>query len=217
MQSADLLVIIDRSGSMYNIAEDMSGGLNKLIEEQKKLAGKCRLTLVQFDSESVDNVYVGADISEYTGYQLSPRNSTPLFDAIVRGTATFDDMVKKNGKLDRTVCVIITDGQENASREAKSEDVISLLKDKQENEKWDIVYLGADHDVITASQQIGVQNGFSYSKSSGSVNNVYGTLHKKMSDIRVRSASLDFSEQDIQCMSSDISDESAWSETKDVS
>jgi hypothetical protein len=43
-------VVLDRSGSMATIADDMVGGFNTFVDEQKRVDGAARVTLVQFDS-----------------------------------------------------------------------------------------------------------------------------------------------------------------------
>jgi hypothetical protein len=46
-----ILVILDRTGSIESIRDDMIGGFNAFLDEQKKQPGTATLTLVQFDSQ----------------------------------------------------------------------------------------------------------------------------------------------------------------------
>ncbi len=48
---AEIVCIIDRSGSMESIRQDAIGGFNRFMDEQKKLPGDARLTLVLFNDE----------------------------------------------------------------------------------------------------------------------------------------------------------------------
>ncbi len=44
-------VILDRSGSMESIRDDIIGGFNAFVNEQKSQPGTATLTLVQFDTQ----------------------------------------------------------------------------------------------------------------------------------------------------------------------
>jgi hypothetical protein len=44
-----LALVVDRSGSMSDIKEDLEGGIETLIEQQAKEEGICLVTLAQFD------------------------------------------------------------------------------------------------------------------------------------------------------------------------
>src|SRR4051794_8514176 len=58
----EVIVILDRSGSMASIRSDMEGGFDAFIAEQRKAPGQCQITLVQFD-DVVEMVYEGYPIS----------------------------------------------------------------------------------------------------------------------------------------------------------
>ena len=45
------MLVVDRSGSMQSIKEDMEGGIAALLAEQAKEKGRCLVTLAQFDTE----------------------------------------------------------------------------------------------------------------------------------------------------------------------
>lgn len=82
--STELVVILDRSGSMQRLAEDTIGGFNSLIENQRKLEGKCTVTTVLFDNK-VEILYQGKNIKEVpalTSKEYFARGSTALLDAI---------------------------------------------------------------------------------------------------------------------------------------
>ena len=64
-----LIVILDRSGSMNRVREDTEGGLNALLDEQRKTPGVTTVTLVQFDDE-IETVYTGRPLDD----ELSPRS-----------------------------------------------------------------------------------------------------------------------------------------------
>src|SRR5882724_4169530 len=81
-QKTELVVILDRSGSMASLKTDVEGGFKTFIDEQKQVPGDCGVTLVQFDSESVETVYSGESLDLVPPLVLTPRGGTPLLDAM---------------------------------------------------------------------------------------------------------------------------------------
>ena len=79
-------VILDRTGSMEPIRDDIIGGFNSFLEQQKAEPGHATLTLVQFDSEDPYEVIHSFEpldeIPKLSRETFIPRASTPLFDAV---------------------------------------------------------------------------------------------------------------------------------------
>jgi len=85
---AHLVLIVDRSGSMESICSDMEGGIASLIGEQAKtFDGEMEVTIAQFD-DHYDVVADRSPISDLKRYELVPRGSTALLDAIGRTLAS---------------------------------------------------------------------------------------------------------------------------------
>src|SRR4051812_34999613 len=83
MIDLDILVILDRSGSMEHAVRDHEGGLRSFVEDQKSLGGDVRLTLVQFDTVNpCDIVFDRLPLADVGPIQLIPRGGTPLLDAM---------------------------------------------------------------------------------------------------------------------------------------
>ena len=150
MKHTDLIVILDRSGSMSGIRTDVMGGFDQMMKEQAALEGTCNVTLVQFDGIEVETVCTGVPVSDMEPLQLSPRSNTPLLDAVGQTVARMDD---EYGKMDETkrpeqvLVLIITDGQENASVEFTLPDIRKLIEE-HENRGWVFSYLGANVDAF---------------------------------------------------------------------
>lgn len=155
-----IALIVDRSGSMYSVADDTKGSVENLIQEQKKEEGIASLTLVQFDHE-YEVVHDFAplqevDEKEFTR-QYQPRGSTALVDAIGRTIISMSDRIEsmdESKKPTRVVVAIVTDGLENASHEFTAEKVKALVNEKQEL-GWDFIYLGADLDAVHTAGRYG--------------------------------------------------------------
>ena len=148
-------VILDRTGSMEVIRDDTIGGFNAFLNSQKAEPGLATLTLVQFDSQDPYEIIFQfkpvVEIPELTRETFVPRASTPLLDAIGRG---INDLEKNLAELaedekpSRVVMVIITDGQENSSREFRKDQIEKMIREKQEKLVWQFVFLSADLDAI---------------------------------------------------------------------
>ena len=133
-------IILDRTGSMESIKDDTIGGFNAFLKEQKAQPGEATLTLVQFDSqdpyEVIHAMKAIKEIPELDGKTYVPIANTPLLDAIGRGIndlgKKLDDMKKKE-RPEKIVLVVITDGQENASKEFSKKDIVKMIKKQEED------------------------------------------------------------------------------------
>jgi Mg-chelatase subunit ChlD len=156
-------VLLDRSGSMASIADDVVGGFNQFLAEQRTRPGTTRVTLVQFDSEDPFEVlFDGVPLREVTDLERAayqPRGTTPLYDAAGRLVAKVDGDVaaaaERGDEEEDQVVVLITDGQENASREHTRSTVFDLVSDRR-TKGWVFVFLGANQDVYAEGGAIGV-------------------------------------------------------------
>jgi len=172
----DILVVLDRSGSMASITKDVIGGFNTFIEKQKKEKGKAFLTLTQFDHEYevvYDRVAIG-DVKALDSKTYIPRGSTALNDAIGRATKTMLESIEKRAKKDKpdnVLCLIVTDGQENASKEYTKDMIVKLIKE-QEAGNWVFSFIGtADANAFAAGMSYGIMasNIAAVEKTSGGI------------------------------------------------
>lgn len=167
-----IVVVVDRSGSMQMIREDAEGGLNAFLEEQKNL-GEARLTLAQFDNE-YELVNDDIDINLFEGYKLMPRGSTALFDAIGRTAAAVRDS-KVSGKR---IFVIVTDGMENSSREFTTSDQILNLVNEMREDDWEFVFLAGDEEALKGSVKWGMNldTSMAFDKSGKGARDAYRSI-----------------------------------------
>ncbi|HSJ36107.1 MAG TPA: vWA domain-containing protein [Acidimicrobiia bacterium] len=152
-QALHISVVLDRSGSMAAIADDIVGGFNEFLARQRAEAGEARITVAQFDSEDPFEVLIdGIPVREVTdlpreAYQ--PRGSTPLFDAIGSMIGRVDAV--SAGRDEDQLMVIVTDGLENASREHDRGSVFSMITDHRRR-GWSFMFLGADQDSYASGE-----------------------------------------------------------------
>ena len=138
-------VLLDRSGSIQQIADDTIGGFNAFVAEQRALSGECRITLVQFDNQDPHEVVADAvpvaEMSELTRDTYQPRGMTPLLDSL--------------GALIERVDRRIADGQENASHRFSRMHIAEMVKDRSDD-GWAFVFLGANLDSFAEAGSMGM-------------------------------------------------------------
>jgi len=176
-EAVEIVVILDRSGSMFSIVDDAIGGFNSFIKEQQGVIGKANLTLVQFDDQYEvvhDSIDLNAvpDLDEKT---YIPRGSTALLDAIGR-------TISNHNNCDKVLVAILTDGYENCSHEYTYSAVQQLIA-KKEEAGWKFLYLAADQDAIKEGGKFGFKAGdtFTFGKDAMGTRSAY----RKMSDTTV--------------------------------
>ena len=143
-----IVAIIDRSGSMEIIKDDMNGGIKEWFESFKDSEDTV-LTSVLFDTEYlVTNTRQNVQDVDVSSLMIEPRGSTALNDAMLKGLATI--------QADEDALVfVVTDGFENASHEATKEMVKSRVEDLTA-QGVEFVYLSANVDAISDSASYGI-------------------------------------------------------------
>jgi predicted metal-dependent peptidase len=149
----EIVCLIDRSGSMATITDDAIDGFNTFLEEQKARPGEANLTLVLFDNEYkklYDRVPL-ADVLPLNRMTYQPRSTTALNDAI--GKTLSDGELQRKPKV---IVAILTDGEENASKEWSADTVKKLIRDV-EKWNWQVIYLAASVDAFRTGADLGLQ------------------------------------------------------------
>lgn len=181
-----IIFVVDRSGSMSGIANDMIGGYNTFIEEQKKTPGECFVSFYQFDDiyEMVMERVKLSDVPPLTKDTYRPRNSTALYDALgktINEYGVYLNGLKEEDKPERILFVTITDGLNNASREFNLTQVREMIKVQTETYSWDFVFLGSNIDAWEAGDSLGVARSatLQFASCAGSVNAAFNSLSDK--------------------------------------
>jgi Mg-chelatase subunit ChlD len=182
----EIIVIVDRSGSMGSIALEAQGGINGFIDQQQKMPGEAKFTLVEFDSY-VDIVQERVPLREATPYELQPRGMTSLYDAIGITLSPYVKGVETDDKGSKVV-VIVTDGGENSSKEYTRTDINEMITSLQDS-GWDFIFLAANQDAMEAGTSIGVKGAdtVNFAATSGGVTAAYDTAMAYTSSVRMKS------------------------------
>jgi uncharacterized protein YegL len=196
-------IVLDKSGSMLSCLNDTVGGFNSFLKAQKEVDGEATITLVQFN-ESYDiaiDMKPLSESSDLNNQSYRPHGNTALLDAIGK---TINDVESKINDMDedqqpeKVIFVIITDGEENASREFKHENVMEMINRHKEENKWEFVFIGANQDSIQTGSLIGVRAGstLNYIQTPAGTKDMYASLTRGMANYRsksvIDSADVDF-------------------------
>lgn len=185
MDYSEIVVILDRSGSMQTCRSDHEGGLQSFVRDQKELPGDVRFTLIQFDSGApCEVVYDGVPIADVKDIVLTPRGGTPLLDAVGMSLAHVEKRIG-SAKPDQVLVMIVTDGQENASHEWTRARVQARIAELEKG-TWKFLYLGANTDAFAEAGALGVQqsSASNFSNNSAGVAAAYACTSGKLSAAR---------------------------------
>ncbi|MEE9200214.1 MAG: hypothetical protein V3V45_02095 [Candidatus Brocadiales bacterium] len=163
-QTTLVTLVLDRTGSMDSCREQVISGFNEYIETLKKTKdAEFLFTLILFDKYgdehlALDIPYKAAPLNDVKPLTLEtyvPRGLTPLYDAIGYGIQT----TEQTKGYDKTVFVIMTDGEENSSKEFSREQIFKKIEEKKGLGNWTFAFLGAGQDAYANSAKIGISAG----------------------------------------------------------
>ena len=199
----EVVVILDRSGSMSSRQEDVIGGFNDLLKRQSESKlGECKLTVVQFDHEyqMLHNATPIEKVSSLDGLTYVPRGSTALLDAVCRTINSVGARyaaMKEEERPAKVVFVIFTDGMENCSHEFDLEKAKNMIEHQSTKYSWEFIYMGASVEAFAGGKSLGITNCyFNHNTAKGT----------KMSYAAVSNALFGLRSSD-RCISADVTKE----------
>jgi len=149
-------VILDKSGSMASKLNDVIEGFNAYVdglakEDQVDYLFSLTLfdTLVAYRHVAIPL----SDVKKLTPKSYEPGGNTALNDAI---GITVRKVDADRPQVDKVITVIMTDGEENSSREWTHDAVKALIEQKEKEGVWTFVFLGAAPDAWDQGRSYGI-------------------------------------------------------------
>lgn len=157
----DITIVMDRSGSMATCRVESETGINRLIHDQASKPGEAVFSLVQFDT-TYEFVHRAVPIKSVPHVSLVPRGGTALLDALGRAIVETGDRLSRMAEWTRpglVVVVVVTDGEENSSKEFTKEKIREMVKHQEDVYKWQFMFLGANIDAFANAGSVGITSG----------------------------------------------------------
>lgn len=179
-----IINIIDRSGSMGSMKETALNGFNGFINEQRTIEGDALVSTILFNNQ-YQVLYNDIDIKEcglLTNENFITTSTTALYDAIGK---TIDSEINKLGELSKeerpmkTLCVILTDGYENASHAYSSQKIKEMITEMKKDFNWEFIFLAANEDSALTAKTMGISasNSYAFTNTSAGLTDAFNGIN----------------------------------------
>jgi Mg-chelatase subunit ChlD len=200
--AVEIVLVVDRSGSMSTTKQDAEGGLRHFLEGQRSVPGEARLTLYRFN-DSVERVFEARPIGEVRDHELviEPTGMTALLDAMATAIDEVGARLAKTPEDERpskVFVVTVTDGEENRSHRFTHKDVFDRVSKQRDQFKWEFVFIGANQDAIKTGAQLGIMrdSAITYAATARGTQAAYGVVGQAVMSARVGGRPIAFSQAD---------------------
>jgi von Willebrand factor type A domain len=194
-------ILLDRTGSMEPIWTEALSSVNAYADGLATLDGGPRvdadITLAAFDANDgfqFDVLRSGVDAERWrkvTNDEVSPRGMTPLYDAIGKIVT-----LAEKDRPDKAVIVIMTDGEENSSREMTKTAAKAAL-DRIRKRGWEVVFLGTEFSNFNDAEGVGQSSSRNMAVAKEQLNDSMRGLAQKSKDYATGAApTVEFNAQD---------------------
>lgn len=152
--------VLDKSGSMGAIQSATISGFNEFLADQQREGGRALVTLTLFDTRfmTVAEAVPASEVVALDHETYCPGGMTALYDAIGHTMKMTDSFVAVH-KPDQVLFVVMTDGEENSSREFSHQRIFEMIAERQEKAGYEFLYLGANQDSYAVSTGMGMRAG----------------------------------------------------------
>ena len=194
----ELVMILDRSGSMGGLESDTIGGYNSMLKKQREEDGEVLVSTVLFDDRSevlYDRVPL-EKMPQMTEKEYYVRGCTALLDAVggaIHHIGNVHKYAREEDRPEKTIFVITTDGLENASREYSYGRVKKMVEQQKEKYGWEFLFLGANIDAIETAGRFGISadRAANYNSDREGTALNYEVLAETVCKMRVAAAPID--------------------------
>ena len=157
----ELVLILDRSGSMSSCARSTVDCFNDFIEKQKQEnSGAVYVSVVLFNQgrEVLYNRVGLYEVRPLTVEEFRASGGTALYDALASGIhhiGTAYKYARPDDVPSKTIFVVITDGAENSSRLYTLEETRKMVEHEIREYGWEFLFFGANLQAKKVAKALG--------------------------------------------------------------
>jgi uncharacterized protein YegL len=188
-----IISILDTSGSMSRIIDELASSFESFCLRQKEVPGDVTCSVYTFNS-LVEKTESFVDVvNNVIKLPRFASGGTALFDAIgyalnTEGAALSN--MAEDQRPSKVIVTILTDGDENASKEFRGEQgrlkIKEMLEHQQSKYSWEVIFMGANIDAQQTSASIGIASSIQYDASVLGTREAYRSVTKSVLESRKR-------------------------------
>lgn len=188
-KTSHVVFILDDSGSMQSCRDATISGFNEFLQGQKASVIPTRVSLYKFDGKSIQYVYehIPVEQAQYLNKETyNPQGGTNLNDAIGQVLYAVNGRLVGRNEVDRdsVTIVILTDGEENASRTYQTPHVKAMVE-KAEAQNWGFFFLGANIDAFAVGSAFGFRAGNTLQYSTAKMDGTMKAAARAVNDAKL--------------------------------
>lgn len=158
---------IDESGSVRSIVVPLVKAYNNNVTSIRDAVlaegQEATMTVLAFGDTNLKHrvLYVGQQVQTIVPLKVSdlnPTGMTPLFDSLYRAIKKLEEL-DDNNENTTFVITVVTDGDENASKDPGVSTTLSLMKKKIATDRWTFTFLVPNQYVRNFSIKYGISQG----------------------------------------------------------
>jgi hypothetical protein len=173
------LIILDESGSMESIKKKIIDGFNELVQTiqgiERQFPEQLHLiSAISFNGLGTKILHFIDPVSKLNALdstKYKPDANTPLYDAMGFSIGKLRQVLENQLNFNVLVTVL-TDGEENASKEYSNQSIKALIENLQ-LKTWTFTYIGTDHAVEMFAESIAIKDHLTFSKDDASVEEMF--------------------------------------------
>jgi hypothetical protein len=191
-------ILLDRSGSMIKRWAEALSSVNSYVAKLAEDKVDTGVTLATFDFdigvfkfEIIRDRIIPSTWHPVTDKDCRPRGGTPLNDAVVKIAS-----MALAANYDRVAITIMTDGEENQSKEDHDGKIAKHMLGECRRKGWQVIMLGVDFDNWHQAQGLGNLAGSTASVAQGQMVNSTRMSASKRAQYAATGATMDFSDEE---------------------
>jgi len=178
-----IISILDTSGSMIDIINELADSFESFCLRQKEVLGDVTCSVYTFSSLVKKTESFVDIVNNVIKLPRAAGGGTALFDAIgyalnTEGAAL--SAMPEEQRPSKVIVTILTDGEENSSKEFRGErgrlKIKEMLEHQQSKYSWEVMFLGANIDAQATGASIGVVNSIAYAADATGTREAYRSV-----------------------------------------